>query len=95
MSEDRLLTIAEVAERVRCHRKTIERAIRAGRLYAVNVGEPTARRPEIRVRPSDYEAWLERCRVRSRERAVELPPPQATRRARRGTLRLHEGMGQG
>jgi len=34
------MTIVEVAELARCHRKTVERAIKAGRLEAVNIGEP-------------------------------------------------------
>jgi excisionase family DNA binding protein len=92
----RLRTIPEVAERAGCHRKTVERAIQAGRLAALNIGKPGARRPEIRIRPEDEEAWLEGCLVRPRRpaslRADAIgrigPDPRTMSR-----LQVAEGMG--
>jgi excisionase family DNA binding protein len=92
----RLRTIPEVAERAGCHRKTVERAIQAGRLAALNIDKPGARRPEIRIRPEDEEAWLEGCLVRPRRpaslRADAIgrigPDPRTMSR-----LQVAEGMG--
>ena len=49
---DRLLTVPEVAERLRVHPITVRRHIKAGRLRAVRVGRA------VRVRESDLEAYL-------------------------------------
>src|SRR2546426_4875249 len=51
MSE--LLTVNEVARRLRLHHMTVRRQIRSGRLRAVRVGRG------IRVREEDMEAFLE------------------------------------
>lgn len=51
-TEDRLLTVAEVAERLRVHPITVRRHIKSGRLRAVRVGR------SVRVRESDVEALL-------------------------------------
>ncbi len=51
-TEDRLLTVQEVAERLRVHPITVRRHIKAGRLRAVRVGR------SVRVRVSDLEAFL-------------------------------------
>jgi excisionase family DNA binding protein len=53
MSE-RLLTVGDVAEMCQVHRKTVTRAIRAGRLRAVRLGT----RGAYRVRQDDVERWL-------------------------------------
>jgi excisionase family DNA binding protein len=50
--DDRLLTVPEVAERLRVHPITVRRHIKAGRLKAVRVGR------NIRVRPEDLEEYL-------------------------------------
>jgi excisionase family DNA binding protein len=54
---DRLLTVAEVAERLRVHPITVRRHIKDGRLRAVRVGRA------VRVRESDLEAFLSSTKV--------------------------------
>lgn len=51
------MTVAHVAEAVALHPKVVRRAIRAGELRAVKL------RTRIRIRVSDFEAWLEASRV--------------------------------
>ena len=51
-SADELLTVAEVAERLRVHPITVRRHIKAGRLRAVRFGR------SVRVRASDLESYL-------------------------------------
>lgn len=51
-AEDQLLTVQEVAERLRVHPITVRRHIKAGRLLAVRVGR------SVRVRATDLEAYL-------------------------------------
>ena len=89
------MTIVEVAELARCHRKTVERAIKAGRLEAVNIGEPGARRPELRITPEAYRSWLEQGRVAptTRSQAKRAQIMSAGVRGR-GTLQVAEGMGR-
>ena len=50
-AEDRLLTVQEVAQRLRVHPITVRRHIKAGRLRAVRVGR------SVRVRRSDVNAF--------------------------------------
>ncbi len=89
-----LLTIPQVAELAQLHRKTIERHIRAGRLGCVHLSEPSARRPEVRIRVEDYESWIESARVRpQRSRAVDPVAPQRGV-AGGGRLRVVAGMGR-
>ena len=51
--DDRLLTVQEVAERLRVHPITVRRYIKFGGLQAVRIGR------SVRVRPSDLEAFLQ------------------------------------
>ena len=53
MSE-RLLTVGDVAEMCQVHRKTVTRAIQAGRLRAARLGA----RGAYRLRPDDVERWF-------------------------------------
>jgi excisionase family DNA binding protein len=48
---ERLLTVDEVAERLRVHPITVRRHIKAGRLRAVRIGR------SVRVRPHDLEVF--------------------------------------
>ena len=52
--EEPMYTIADIAQIVRMHRKTIERHIRAGKLTGVVIGG------KVRVRQSDFREWLRR-----------------------------------
>lgn len=51
-ADDRLLTVAEVAQRLKLHPITVRRHIKAGRLRAVRAGR------SVRVRESDMKAYL-------------------------------------
>ena len=51
------LTVYEVANTVALHPKVVRRAIDAGELRAVKL------RSRIRIRPGDFEAWVEANRV--------------------------------
>jgi excisionase family DNA binding protein len=63
---DELLTVAEIAERLKLNQQTIRNWIGAGRLPAVRVGR------RVRVRRQDFDALVEHgqtCRKPSRRRA--------------------------
>ena len=51
-SEDRLLTVNDVAERLQVHPITVRRHIKAGKLRAVRVGR------SVRIREADLEEYL-------------------------------------
>lgn len=51
-NDNKLQTIAEVAEEFRVHDKTIRRWIRSGELRAIRLGR------QLRIRPSDKEKFL-------------------------------------
>ena len=51
-TQERLLTVAEVAEQLRLHPITVRRHIKAGRLRAVRVGRA------VRVRQSEVDAFM-------------------------------------
>jgi excisionase family DNA binding protein len=53
-TEQRLLTVEEVARRCTVSKDTIYRAVKAGRLRAVWLGPHV-----LRFRPEDVEAWIE------------------------------------
>lgn len=82
-----LLTVDDVAEHCHVHRRTVERAIHAGRLRAAQLGQ----RGAYRLRESDVEAWLEASVVRPKSSALPDPRPA---RAARGTLTVRDGMGR-
>jgi excisionase family DNA binding protein len=48
-----MLTVAEIAERLRVEHKTVRALIKAGKLRAVRLGRV------LRIREADYEAFLE------------------------------------
>ncbi len=61
MSEDKLLTVAEVAERLRLSKRTILGYLRAGKLEGVQVGtEGSGRR--WRVPESEINSYIEKRR---------------------------------
>lgn len=76
----RLLTIPEVAERLRVHPRTVQRAISDGRLAVVEI---TARAP--RIAESELERFVGAC-TRRRRGAGEGPVDLAPRSSRRGRL---------
>jgi len=51
---DSLLTVGDVAQLCQVHRKTVTRAIQAGRLRAVRLG----RRGAYRIKPEDLDQWI-------------------------------------
>jgi excisionase family DNA binding protein len=55
MAEDRLLTVAEVAERLRLKPETVRRWLRSGRLRGISLGSDHA---GWRVRESEIERLL-------------------------------------
>lgn len=65
---ERLLTIAQAAERSGCSVKTLRRAISAGDLAAVRLGSGPK---SDRIHPADLSAWWARKKVR------ECPSPSA------------------
>jgi excisionase family DNA binding protein len=50
-----MLTVAEVAERLRCSEPTVRRRIRAGEIPAVRLGAPGS---AVRIPRAGLEAWL-------------------------------------
>ncbi len=77
-TEDRLLTVPEVAERLRVHPITVRRHIKAGRLRAVRFGR------SVRVRASDLEAFLRPENAPSGRLAYRWPPtPEETERRKK------------
>jgi len=99
MSE-KLLTVAQVAERLQVHPRTVRRAIDASGLRAVQV----AGRGTWRVRPEDLDAWLEQRTNTSHTQADDTPrrpvariaaAPRGHRGGRpAGVLAVTPGMGR-
>ena len=56
--DSRLLTVPEVADRLRVHRATVYRLIHSGELPAVKLASHG--RSALRVRESEFERWLTR-----------------------------------
>ena len=56
MSEERLLTVEQVAERLQVHIETVRRWLRSGELEGRDLGH----RVGYRVRESDLEEFIER-----------------------------------
>lgn len=87
-----LLTTAEVAARVRKHRKTVERAIRDGRLRAARLSG-TDRGP-YGVAPEWIDEWIFGAVIpRCRPRPV-VPPRLSSPSLASGTLPLTPDMGR-
>ena len=56
MAEEELLTVDEVARRLKLHRETVRRWIRAGRLKAISLGSDRA---GLRIRASEVRRLLD------------------------------------
>lgn len=79
-----LLTVDEVARRLRLHHMTVRRQIRSGRLRAVRIGR------SIRVREEDLEAFMKPEKMHAEMSPAELrewifrtPTPEELARRRR------------
>lgn len=80
-NEDRYLTVAEVAERLRLHPITVRRHIKAGRIRAVRIGR-AVRVPEAELRKFGPELR----RIAEGVATYDAKSPEGVRRDRR----LHE-----
>lgn len=65
VTEQRMLTLVEIATRLGVSRRTVLRWVQEGALPAYRIGGI------IRVRPEDFEAFLERSRTPSPESGGE------------------------
>ena len=94
MSQAReLLTTAEVAARVRKHPKTVERAIRAGRLRAARLSG--TRHGPYGIAPEWVDEWIGNGLVRTIAPSPATPPlPDVGRRAASKQLPLTRDMGR-
>lgn len=86
MSE--LLTVGDVAELCKVNAKTVQRAIRAGRLRASQLGA----RGAYRVRPEDVDAWIDGSRVPAVPLAAPVALDVPPLRARGGRLVVREAV---
>jgi excisionase family DNA binding protein len=96
MTDDQLLTPADVARRCRVSTKTVLRAIHSGRLRASRLGS----RGAYRVRPEDVLEWLDATATTGRgerpmSRRAEPLPLVASAPGPAGRLVVYEGMGAG
>ena len=67
-TDERFLTVAEVAERLKVHPITVRRHIKAGRLRAVRFGRA------VRIRESDLDAYVAPEGTPSAELPYRWPP---------------------
>lgn len=66
MSNDgRLLTVAQVADRMQVHPETVRGWIRAGELVAIDIGN------EYRISPEDFNDFLQRRKTKRRGKKEE------------------------
>lgn len=86
-----LLTTAEVAERVRKHPKTVERAIRRGDLRATRLSGGD--HGPYGVAPEWVDEWIRSCATKPAPPVVP-PMPAGPIDARRGALRVEPDMGR-
>ncbi len=56
MADTQLLTVEEVAQRLKMHPETVRRWIRDGQLHAIRFG--TGKRASLRIRESEVERFL-------------------------------------
>ena len=56
MSQDQLLTLQQVADRLQVSMSTVRRLVAAGRLKAVRIGR------NLRVRPEDLSKYIEEAK---------------------------------
>jgi excisionase family DNA binding protein len=61
VSADRLMTLAEVADRLQVSIATVQRRVRAGEIAVLNVGSRL--RPRLRVTEADYQRYLASRRI--------------------------------
>lgn len=54
-----LLTIPEAGERLRCSESHVYRLIAVGKLRAIDVAQPGARKPKTRISEHDLAAYIE------------------------------------
>jgi excisionase family DNA binding protein len=86
-----LLTTAEVAERIKRHPKTVERAIRAGRLRATRLSGGD--HGPYGVAPEWVDEWINACTTTPAPPMVP-PMPATPITVRTGTLRVDDHMGR-
>lgn len=60
MTADEIFTVAEAAQRLRVSKGVLYQAVAGGELRAIRIGGASSRRPAIRIRCSDLEAFIER-----------------------------------
>lgn len=60
MSQDQLLTLQQVADRLQVSMSTVHRKVKAGELVVVKIGR------NLRVRPEDLDAYIEASRKAGR-----------------------------
>lgn len=94
MSQDRPLTVAQVADLEQVSTKTVLRAIARGDLEARHVGDPAARRRTWRIDPSSVPAWRNRTRVRPTPPAPDVEPIEPADRPPRPRSRTGSGRGR-
>jgi excisionase family DNA binding protein len=61
MAEDRWLTVAEIAERLRVHEQTVRRWLRSGELP----GRALGRKAGWRIREADLEEFMRRGKLKA------------------------------
>jgi hypothetical protein len=91
-----LLSLEEAAALSHVHEDTVRRAADRGELPLIELSEPGARRPLVRVELGELRAWWQR---RSRDAHRDSPSPLPPRRTARtleshGTLRVSADMGR-
>lgn len=59
---EKLMTLAQAADRCECSTKTLRRAIDAGELAACRLGQGPK---SDRIHPADLNAWWAKCKVRT------------------------------
>jgi excisionase family DNA binding protein len=55
-SQEQMLTVKQVADRMNVDEKTVRKWIQSGQLRALNIGRI---RPEYRIRPSDFDEFMQ------------------------------------
>lgn len=84
----RVLTIAEVAERLRVDKRTVRRAIRRGDLVASRLGQ----RGAYRILAREAQAWFARSVVEPARDPQTADRPRAQATARLMAVRSHPGV---
>ena len=74
MTDERMLTVAEIVELLQVHEQTVRRWIKSGELRAIILG----RKSGYRVRESDLRAFLEARETSADPKAAATGPDQDT-----------------